>query len=97
MLHVGQFLGAPLRSACRLGLAALFPTQFPEFNGSGVLAVGLTLGQFGVTRGHVHNEFRELIKVSGTFAFWHGFSMPDFGGRFYVRKTNFCAFSSGTA
>jgi hypothetical protein len=65
-------------------LTALLAAELAEFDGSGVLANGLILRQFGVTRGHVHDEFRELVDVSGAFAFGHGYSMPCLGERFYL-------------
>jgi hypothetical protein len=59
---------------------SLLAAKLPELDGGGVFVVRLTLWQFGVTRGHIHDEFGELVEVSGTFAFWHGSSMPWSGG-----------------
>jgi len=78
--HLTFFLGKLFSSR----LAALLAAEFAEFDGCGVLAVGLAFRQFGVTRGHVHDEFGELIDVSGAFAFWYNSNMPCLDGRFYL-------------
>jgi hypothetical protein len=61
------------------GLAALLAAQLTKLDGRRVFVVGLALRQFGLTRGHVHDEFRKLVEVSGAFAFWHDYNMtgPD--------------------
>jgi hypothetical protein len=64
----GQFL--------RSCSATFLSSQAPMFDRGRVFAIGLALGQFGGTRGYVHDELRELVDVSGAFAFWHGYSMP---------------------
>jgi hypothetical protein len=66
-------------------LAALLTAEFAEFDRRRVLPVRLALGQFGVTRGHVHDELGELIEVSGAFAFWHGYSLPQVYSSCYSR------------
>jgi hypothetical protein len=75
-LLTGQLIGS--------GLAALLAAKLAQLSRRRVLTVGLTLRQFGVTRGHVHNELRELVDVSRTFTFWHGYSMPGPYGIFHL-------------
>jgi hypothetical protein len=58
------------------GFAALLAAEPAQLDGSGIFAVWLALGQFSVTYGHVDNELRELVNISGAFAFWHTSSMP---------------------
>jgi hypothetical protein len=63
--------------------APFLPAELSEFDRRRVFPVRLMLWQFGFTRGHVHDELRELIDVSGAFAFWHSYSMPCLDGLCY--------------
>jgi hypothetical protein len=60
-----QFIGT--------GLSPFFAAKLAEFDRSGVLPLRLTLGQFGFTREHLLDELRQLVDVSGAFAFWHNY------------------------
>jgi hypothetical protein len=50
-------------------------TSAGRFSPLGPLGIS-NLIQFGGTRGHIHDELREMVDVSGVFAFWHGYNMP---------------------
>jgi hypothetical protein len=67
----GNLLALLLSKLLGSSFTTLLAAKLAEFDRSGVLAVRLTLWQFGVTRGHVHDKLGELVDVSRAFAFGH--------------------------
>jgi hypothetical protein len=57
-------LGCQLLGA---GITTLLADELTESDGRRVLAIRLVLREFGLTCGHVHDEFGELIEVFGGF------------------------------